>query len=456
MNLFQKLIRRTNGNVAIIASLAFPLIVTMGGGAIEFTARHNTEQDLQEVLDGAVLAGVAFDGENDERMQEAQDFFEATRFRLAYEPSVQWNWDTSGENAVLVAEATTTRPTLFLGLAGMDAFHIEVVSAGTTARGWGEACFMAMHETDSHTIEMADDVMIQAPNCLFYGNSDHFDDVVDLHSCTNLLNARMVQSVGGGHHAGIEPDFCDGEPLSNNIPSGVFLNAYVVPDPFGHNVVRDAMEGAADCDDENSDAFHDEVVIDEDTRAGRGGPKIEPGTYCEGLEVLVDAEFEEGNYYFFGDLIIEEAAVEGKDVTFMMGDDVNFEFTNSVIVLQAPDRVGRGNRDAMPGMAILGLNSSNNNSIEETIVDIEGVVYMPLAKIYWENSAQNEYRSMREVNHNWTAWIVEGVAFRGDGTIYFNFPEVGFNSSNRHYRGFPEELVGIVPTSNSQSARLVR
>lgn len=456
MRFIQSFRRHAQGNVAIIASLAFPVIVTMGGGAVEFTARHNTEQDLQEVLDGAVLAGVAHDGENDERLQVAQDFFEATRFRLAYEPSVQWRWDTGGENAVLVAEATTTRPTLFLGMIGMEAFHIEVDSAGTTARGWGDACFMAMHETDAHTIEMADDVMIEAPNCLFYGNSDHFDDVVDLHSCTNVLNARMVQSVGGGHHAGIEPDFCDGAPLTDNIPSGVFLNAYVVPDPFGHNMVRDAMEDAADCEDEHSDAFHDEVVIDEDTRAGRGGPTIEPGTYCEGLEVLVDAEFEEGNYYFFGDLIIEGAEVEGKDVTFLMGDRVNFEFTESVIELQAPDRAGRGNRDALPGMAIIGLNSSNSNSIEGSIIDIEGAIYMPLAKIYWENSLENQYDSMRDVQHHWTAWIVEGVAFRGDGTIYFNFPRMNFDPDSRHYRGFPDELVGIVPTSNSQSARLIR
>jgi len=455
MNLFQKFISRKNGNVAIIASLAFPVIVTMGGGAIEFSARHNTEQDLQEILDGAILAGVSFDGTENERMAEAQEFFEITRDRLEYQPTVQWAWNLGGNNPILTARAQVERPTLFLGLAGLDTFHISIESAGTTARGWGDACFMAMHETDSHTIEMADDVRIEAPNCHFYGNSDHFDDVVDLHSCTNVLNARMVQSVGGGHHAGIEPNHCDGAPMTRNIPSGVFLNSYVIQDPIGHRVVNDALDDAEDCDDERSDAFHERVVIDTNTDAGRGGPRIPPGTYCRGLRVLTDAKFESGNYYFFGDLIIDGAEVEGKDVTFVMGDRVNFEWTDSVIQLEAPDGHGRGSRDELAGMAIIGLNSSNDNSIESSIVDIQGVVYMPLAKIYWENSQENQYRSMRDVKHDWTVWIVEGVAFRGDGTIYYNFPRGEIDTSDRHYRGYPERLRGIVPESNRQSARLV-
>jgi len=453
-------LKGNNGNVAITAAIVLPVVVSMGGGAIEFGARLNSENDLQHVLDGAVLAGVSHDGTEAERLAEAIAFFEATRFRLEYVPSVEWAWEDTGANPVLVANGTSTRPTLFLGLIGINEFNISVRSAGTTAQGWGDACFMAMHETDSHTIEMDGDVRIEAPNCHFYGNSDHFDDVVDLHSCTNVLNARMVQSVGGGHHAGIEPDYCDGLPVSENIPSGVFLNSYVVQDPIGHHVVEDALAMAEDCEDEDSDAFHDTVVIDEDTPSGRGGPKIEPGTYCDGLEVLVDAEFEEGIYFLFGDFIIEEAEVEGKDVTFVLSEDVNFEWTDSIIEFSAPDGHGRGrgrgNEEELSGMAVLGLNEGKGNQIESSIVDIEGVVYMPLAKIYWENSELNEYDNMRDVRHHWTVWIAEGVSFSGDGTIYFNFPSEDFEIGSRHFRAFPESLRGIVPESNSQSARLVR
>jgi hypothetical protein len=441
MRFIQSFRRHAQGNVAIIASLAFPVIVTMGGGAIEFTARHNTEQDLQEVLDGAVLAGVAHDGENDERLQVAQDFFEATRFRLAYEPSVQWRWDTGGENAVLVAEATTTRPTLFLGMIGMEAFHIEVDSAGTTARTWGDACWMSMDEHEKHTIELHDDVRIEAPNCLFYGNSDDTDDVVDLHSCTNVLNARMVQTVGGGHHAGVETDHCD-HPPSVNIPSGTFLNAYVIPDPLGHGIVHDALAEAEDCEDSGSDAFHDEV----EARRGR----LEPGTYCEGLSVEGNVRLEAGTYYFFGDVTLEDARFSGDNVTLVFAEDVNFEWEESTVILSAPT----SGRHA--GMALMGLNDSDRNYFDDSLIDIEGVVYMPLAKIEWENSASNSYNNMSQVQHDWTVWVVEGASWTGDGTVFFNFPQGEVDTSNRRYEGFPESLRNIVPESNSLSARLVR
>ncbi|MEE2526542.1 pilus assembly protein TadG-related protein [Hyphobacterium sp. HN65] len=447
MNIIQRLIRHTKGNVAMVASLAFPLIVTMGGGAIEFAARHNTEQELQEVLDGAVLAGVSYDGSQDERMGEALDFFEATRFRLDYEPTVSWAWDESGANPVLTATAASQRPTLFLGLAGIPSFNIEVTSAATTARTWGDACWMSMDEHEKHTIEMHDDVRIEAPNCLFYGNSDDLDDVVDLHSCTNVLNARMVQTVGGGHHAGVDHDHCDG-PLTDNIPSGTFLNAYVIQDPFGHDIVNDALAEAADCDDPGSDAHHDAVRV----RHGQGGfnGRMEPGTYCRGLTIETNAQLQPGTYYLFGDFNISGARVTGDDVTLVFAEDVIFDWTDATVILSAPTT------GPHEGMAILGLNDSDDNIFDESLIDIEGVVYMPLAKLIWVNAASNSYNNMSQVQHDWTVWIVEGASWEGDGTVFINFPEGDINPGNRRHAGYPEELRNIVPESNSLSARLVR
>lgn len=458
MKILHRFLRQARGNVSIIASLAFPVVVTMGGGAIEFTARHNTEQDLQEVLDGAVLAGVSFDGTDPERMEAAVEFFEATRHRLEFEPSVSWAWDNGGTNPVLTASATSTRPTLFLGLAGMDAFHIAVRSAGTTARTWGDACWMSMDEHEKHTIELHDDVQIEAPNCHFYGNSDDIDDVVDLHSCTNILNARMVQTVGGGHHAGVESDHCD-HPPSYNIPSGTFLNAYVIPDPIGHGVVHDALARPGECISSGSDA----TPSRRRGRGGRGGDRdagrnspihanggrLSPGNYCGGLTLEGNITLAPGTYYLNGDFILEEATVRGSDVTFVLDDDVIFEWTDSHIIISAPTA------GQYAGMALMGLNDSDQNEIEDSIVDIEGVVYMPLAKLDWTNSSRNQYRNMNQVQHEWTVWIVEGAKWRGDGTVYFNFPQGEIDRSNRRYEGYPEELRNILPESNRLSARLV-
>lgn len=442
-NFLRRFMGHTNANVAVIATLAIPVLIGLGGGAVEFGARLNAERELQAIMDGAVLAGVAFDGEDDERMEAAQEFYEATRFRLNFEPTVQWAWDYSSDNAVLTAHAQATIPTMLVGLLGIEDLRLDVRSAGTTARTWGDACWMSMDEHEKHTIELHDEVRIEAPNCLFYGNSDDFDDVVDLHSCDNYLNARMVQTVGGGHHAGVDPDHCPG-PLTDYIPSGTFLNAYVIPDPIGHSRVTNALRGAADCGDPNSDAVHERVRI----RTGNG--RLEPGTYCEDVSVERTTHLEPGTYYFFGDFTIDGARVTGEDVTLIFGDDVNFEWENATVILSAPDT------GAYAGMVIMGLNDSDRNAFDGSLIDIEGVVYMPLAKLIWVNDRRNSYQHMHQVQHEWSVWIVEGASWEGDGTVFINFPEGDVNTRDRRYAGYPEELRNIVPESNSLSARLVR
>lgn len=441
-NAWTRFSRNVQGNVALIASIALPVVIGFGGGAVEFASRLNSERDLQAVLDGAVLAGVSFDGDYDERMESAQQFFEATRFRLNFEPQVQWSWDHSGANAVLTARGEAVIPTLLIGILGIDDLRVNAESSGTTARTWGDACWMSMDEHEKHTIELHDEVRIEAPNCLFYGNSDDFDDVVDLHSCDNYLNARMVQTVGGGHHAGVDPDHCRG-PLTDYIPSGTFLNAYVIPDPIGHARVNNAIRNAEDCDDPGSGAIQGRVRI----RTGTG--RLEPGTYCDDVTVERTTHLEAGTYFFFGDFEISGARVTGEDVTLIFGEDVNFEWEDSTVILSAPSS------GQYAGMALMGLNDSNRNIFDGSLIDIEGVVYMPLAKLIWVNSARNSYRHMHQVQHDWTVWIVEGASWEGDGTVFINFPQGGVNTRDRRYAGFPEELRNIVPESNSLSARLV-
>lgn len=435
--------RDTRANVAMVAAIALPVIIGFGGGAVEFGARLNSERELQSILDGAVLAGVSFDGEDGERLAAAQEFFEATRFRLNFEPTVEWSWDYSRGDAILTAQAEATIPTLLIGLLGVEDLRVHANSAGTTARTWGDACWMSMDEHEKHTIELHEEVRIEAPNCLFYGNSDDFDDVVDLHSCDNYLNARMVQTVGGGHHAGVDPDYCDG-PLTDYIPSGTFLNAYVIPDPIGHARVTDALRAAEDCDDPSSDAIQGRIRI----RTGNG--RLEPGTYCDDVTVQRTTHLEPGTYYFFGDFEISGARVTGEDVTLIFGDRVNFEWEDSTVILSAPTTGPHA------GMALMGLNDSDRNVFDESLIDIEGVVYMPLAKLIWINSARNSYRHMHQVQHDWTVWIVEGASWEGDGTVFINFPEGDVNTRDQRYAGYPEELRNIVPESNSLSARLVR
>ena len=55
----------------------------------------------------------------------------------------------------------------------------------------------------------------------------------------------------------------------------------------------------------------------------------------------------------------------------------------AAIILSAPDT------GAYAGMVIMGLNDSDRNAFDGSLIDIEGVVYMPLAKLIWVNYPNN-------------------------------------------------------------------
>lgn len=431
-NVVGRLLGDRSANVALIFSLAFPALLVSTGGAIDFSRAVGAQMQLQQLADGAALAGVSYDGDNPERMEVAENFFESTRAARDLIASADFEWSGHGQTAVMNVSASSALDTLFLGIFGIHDIEFSVSAAATASPTWGDGCWMSMDEHQKHTIELHDDVKIEAPNCHFYGNSDHHNDVVDLHSCTNVLNARQVQSVGGGHHAGIEPDHCD-VPLTYNIPSGVFLNAYVIDDPIGHAVVESALE------DQPDGCLEPE----------HNGGVLSPGTYCDGLEITGNVTLSAGTYFILDDMEIEDAHVTGNDVTIVFDRNAEFLWEDSYIRLSAPTD------GDLAGMAILGLNDSKNNEIYEALVDIQGVIYMPLAKLDWTHSRHNSYSGMSQVHHDWTVWIVEGAKWRGDGTIFLNFPEGQIDPDDDAYEGYPESLRRILPESNSLSARLV-
>ena len=211
-NIVRQFFKDQAGNIAIVSALVAPILLMSIGGVLDITNKAATEAKLQQILDSAVLAGASHDGPQLERLEVAVDFYNGTIGEG--EAAVSWEWQEGTTGPILASTARMRMPTHFLGIIGIDELEINVRAAATTARTWADVCWMSMDTDEKHTIEMKDEVKIEAPNCHFYGNSDDFDDVVDLHSCDNVLNALMVQTVGGGHHAGVEPDFCPG-PLTD-------------------------------------------------------------------------------------------------------------------------------------------------------------------------------------------------------------------------------------------------
>ena len=55
------------------------------------------------------------------------------------------------------------------------------------------------------------------------------------------------------------------------------------------------------------------------------------------------------------------------------------------------------------------------HALDASTVDLHGVVYLPNGAFSWSNTGTPS------ITAKWTAWIVDGVSWTGDGTININF-----------------------------------
>jgi hypothetical protein len=56
-----------------------------------------------------------------------------------------------------------------------------------------------------------------------------------------------------------------------------------------------------------------------------------------------------------------------------------------------------------------------NHFFDSSTIDLYGVVYLLNGTIDWKNAGTPK------ISANWTAWIIDGVTWRGSGLITINF-----------------------------------
>ena len=106
-NVVGRLLGDRSANVALIFSLAFPALLVSTGGAIDFSRAVGAQMQLQQLADGAALAGVSYDGDNPERMEVAENFFESTRAARDLIASADFEWSGHGQTAVMNVSASS-------------------------------------------------------------------------------------------------------------------------------------------------------------------------------------------------------------------------------------------------------------------------------------------------------------------------------------------------------------
>ncbi len=414
-----KFVTERSGGFAVTFALTAVLLAGAAGFGLDLARISSVRSSVQQALDAAVLAGIGYTPgaealsgvsgygvTNEDRIQTAVKYFESDTDNMADVSTKSFVF----EGDVLVGRATARVETTLLAVLGPKFADVAQIAKATSGPFRAPACFLAMHPLRKHTLELKGSVSVIAPDCHIYGNSSHPDDVVDPHTDENFLVGKSVQAVGYGHHY-----------LANVTPP-VEHAPELIPDPLADFPIPAA--GACQYTG---------------TKITGGVHALNPGVYCGGLSVSGGAvvTLRPGLYNLTGgDFAANGATVKGAGVTVSLADDdVHIDWNQANIQLSAP-KSGQ-----YAGLAVIGSRDPASHNMEASTVDIHGVIYLLRGDFTWTNAGTPTVSAL------WTAWIVDGISWLGEGTININF---NLKDSDIPY---PKELY-VIPRPGTQ--RLVQ
>lgn len=409
--MFKKLFSSNSGQVAVNFALAAIPLVVGTGMAVDFSRGAARKSELQSALDSAVLAAVSVSARDKKLGVKPTDIASQT-FNSIFTGETSTLTFTE-KDGIVKGYAALKLESTFGGAVGVNFLDLSASSAATASPVRHPVCFMAMHPSRKHTLELKQSVSVYAPDCNIYGNSDHVDDVVDPHTPDNYLTGKTVQAVGYGHH---------------------YLQNVKPPLEHAPEILKDPL--AALKYPSPDSCFATGRVVTGNKQ------KLKPGTYCNGLNFdnAKNAELEPGTYIIKGGTFrLNNSSISGEGVTIVITGSGNpVEWTNSQLTLKAPKS------GPLAGMAVLADRISSNGTITATDIDVYGTIYMPNTEFDWINAGNFKPKS------KWTVWIVDGISWRGTGVININFDIAKAEIP------YPSELLNVIPLVGPGRARLIR
>jgi len=369
-----------SGNIAIMGALTIMAILIAAGAAVDYSRVANSASSGQSAMDAAVLAGLTIRDDDAAQQTLAKAVFNANQPNQSHfdEPVFAYS------DGVLTGTVTANIQTTLLGIAGIGEMTSEITSQATANDSRKSMCFMAMHPTRKHTLEMKQKVSFYAPDCHIYGNSSHYNDVVDPHTVHNFLTGKSVQTVGFGHH------------VLQNVTPPLEYAPEIIADPF----LSMPIPSAFPCDGDKPDKIDGVTVT------------LTPGNYCDGLVIEnSNVTLEPGTYVISGGALeLKDSVLQGEGVTLVLADDAAvIDWDNSQIKLSAP-KIG-----LHKSFVIKGVRENADHELTDSTIDIHGIIYIPNGEFNWIN------KGSPEITAPWTVWIIDGVSWKGFGTIFVNF-----------------------------------
>jgi hypothetical protein len=283
------------GATAIIAGVSLFGMMVAIGTAISFSIQQNAKSELQQALDGAVLAGTSMRGTASEaaRLTSARDFFDTNSKNITGERGdrnvmIRITGDPvfAMQSIYLVGDVEAEVYSPLGGFLGKPWLKVNM-HAAARKRLSDPVCVLGLDPTQAETIDFNGQAELEAINCAVQSNSDSGAGINQ--KGQPLLKAKSIGVTGKAKGSRYQPPPIEGTSR--------------MADPFQD--LEFPSSRACDPSDKGQKIQNQTITL-------------YPGTYCGGLKLMAGSNvtFAPGEYVFKnGPLwIISGAVVHGDDV----------------------------------------------------------------------------------------------------------------------------------------------
>lgn len=323
------------GATAVIAALAFPVVLGGLGLGAETGYWYLTQRKLQHVADVAAhAAGTRLRAADTDQQVIAAARHVASNSGYSGTPklAVDPHYASAEHPGAMLVEvvATDVQPRLFsavvAGFFSSDAQPTVTMSARAVAQvdasEASRACVLAMSTTATRAITVTGASTLTLEGCDLAANSNA-DDALYV---TSDATSGCAFSVGGAHAPGLELTHCD----------GVKENAPLVRDPYAH--VAEPAVSDIPCE-KTSQVGKPNAATTLTPRHGHESG-VKAMRFCGDLDAKGTVTFEPGLYIVEGTLRMtssnEASQLTGEGVTFRFPDGGEMRLTGSSLDFAAP------------------------------------------------------------------------------------------------------------------------
>ncbi len=349
---FIDLLRDRAANVAVVFSIAVPVLLIVGGGAIDYGRSLTSRASLQAMADGAALAGVqslrVSNGNAPAVTQAVSAYVAAQAGANASNIAISTNLLTN--NTVVAVQLTQTVPTLVANAVGFGPMTVIARAQASNSGNPLPVCAIGLDPTQSGTISV-NIAKIRASGCQILSESTAANSVSITNGAT--VNAGRLCSSGGATSDG-----------SSSFSPAAQTNCAALSDPLAAL----AAPNVGSC------AYNNLSV-------SSGTQSLLPGVYCGGLTINGDANVTlmAGTYIMTGGplTISDGANVQGTDVTvYLASNDATLNIANNTTLSLAAPAVG-----PMAGILIFENRAATlyrNHYLESgNAANMLGTIYIP-------------------------------------------------------------------------------